>query len=588
MLEQQRALRGVAFRRPAPWRRLSSRALHFLAILVMGLGARLAHAATYTGTVFEDVNYGGGDGRSLTASAGVPMANVTVELYRASNGNWVATTTTNSSGFYSLTSSGGNAALSMYVRVVNGTVRSSRAGGAACTTCVPVQTFRTNATAAPRSAVTDHVGGEAPGSSDAVSILARAASERSPRVAACRSLLHRRRHRAARSPSAISISVSTSTPSSTHATSTACAATNSSYPCQGSLRQFVINANALGGEGALAQSGSGQIDGSTSVLPAGFESSIFMIPSACARPRANRFWLRDHARRRVAHVTGVQHAARWHDPDRECRQHQRRYARHRRDRRRRRRRCHLSAARSAAHGGGTVLTLAGSSSAVLGFALRQGYILLSGTGCLARNNLVGMTATGTQRRQLRPPTASRSGRERHGAQQLRHRQQLRHPHDSGGTARWSRSTKSRDPTSGHTNTFDGILLVGTVSSIQITANLARDQRGGGIEVGFGGGAAASNITVTNNTVHNNGFRLAAWSRSTEPIGMAAYDYDRQQRRVQPQPGARQRRARHRADHASTGTTITQNSFSSNGGASASVSIDGPTRAIRTRSARRRA
>ncbi len=31
---------------------------------------------------------------------------------------------------------------------------------------------------------------------------------------------------------------------------TACGATNSSYPCQGSVRQFVINSNALGGEGA--------------------------------------------------------------------------------------------------------------------------------------------------------------------------------------------------------------------------------------------------------------------------------------------------------------------------------------------------
>src|SRR5436190_19614029 len=110
MLELQRALRGVAFQRPAPWRSRVSRACVVLAILVIGLGARLAQAATYTGTVFEDVNYGGGDGRSLTTSAGVPMANVTVELYRASNGNWVATTTTNASGFYSLTSSGGNAA----------------------------------------------------------------------------------------------------------------------------------------------------------------------------------------------------------------------------------------------------------------------------------------------------------------------------------------------------------------------------------------------------------------------------------------------------------------------------------------------
>ena len=107
-------------------------------------------------------------GVRCATSAGVPLANVTVELYRVSNGNLIDTDTTNASGVYSLTSTGGNAALPMYVRVVNGTVRSSRAGGAACTTCVPVQTFRTIATSGAAVAVTDHVGGEVPGSSDAV------------------------------------------------------------------------------------------------------------------------------------------------------------------------------------------------------------------------------------------------------------------------------------------------------------------------------------------------------------------------------------------------------------------------------------
>ena len=38
-------------------------------------------------------------------------------------------------------------------------------------------------------------------------------------------------------------------------------------------------------------------------------------------------------------------------------------------------------------------------------------------------------------------------------------------------------------------------------------------------------SSASNITVTNNTVRNNGFATGgSGAASTEPIGMAAYDY----------------------------------------------------------------
>ena len=52
-------------------------------------------AATITGTVFEDRNYGGGAGRSLLSSGGQPLANVRVELYRQSTGAFVDSDTTN-------------------------------------------------------------------------------------------------------------------------------------------------------------------------------------------------------------------------------------------------------------------------------------------------------------------------------------------------------------------------------------------------------------------------------------------------------------------------------------------------------------
>ncbi len=186
----------------------------------------------------------------------------------------------------------------------------------------------------------------------------------------------------------------------------ACGATNSSYPCQGSLRQFVINSNALGGEGALSQSGSGQIDGSTSFLPSGFESSIFMIPTAqltagvavitlaTALPAISGASTRLDATTQTVNIgntnggtlgtggtVGVDAISLPTFPRPEVQ---------------------LTA-------GNTVVNVSGTSSAVLGFALRQGYLLLSGTGCLARNNLVGMTATGdSSDNSTARPTASSS------------------------------------------------------------------------------------------------------------------------------------------------------------------------------------
>jgi hypothetical protein len=247
-----------------------------LAALVVG-GA--AHAATFTGRVFEDTNYGGGAGRSQAVSGGVGLAGVTVELYRVTGNAYVQSDVTDASGFFSLTS--GNTSAAVRVRVVNGTVRSSRPGGAACTTCVPVQTFRMEGSGNTVVAQTSRVGGENPALSDAI-LNSTSASWTSLTVG-----------------TRVPQSFVTVTPAANGSTingidfgfnfdtivntrdAASCAVSpvgSSSYPCQGSLRQFVINSNALGGEGFLAQSGSGQIDGSGSGLPGGFESSIFMIP----------------------------------------------------------------------------------------------------------------------------------------------------------------------------------------------------------------------------------------------------------------------------------------------------------------------
>ena len=80
-----------------------------------------------TGTVFEDVNYGGGAGRSKTtalSNGGTGRSNARVELFDGS-GNYVTFTTTNASGDYSFT---GLFPATYTVRVLNSTVSSSRSG----------------------------------------------------------------------------------------------------------------------------------------------------------------------------------------------------------------------------------------------------------------------------------------------------------------------------------------------------------------------------------------------------------------------------------------------------------------------------
>jgi parallel beta-helix repeat protein len=517
-------------------------------------------AATFTGTVFEDANYGGGPGRSRLASGGTGLANARVELYRISDGLLMDTDTTSASGAYSLSS--GNTSASMRVRVVNGSVRSARTNGSGCTTCVPVQTFRTNASGGSAQPVTNLVGGENPALSDAN---ANAGSANYSTLTAT-----------GRVPQ----SITTATPAGNNSTisgidfgfnfstvvnirdAATCTPASSSYPCQGSLRQFLINANALGGEASLVQAGSGQLDGIAASLPSGYESSIFMIPTGVLSggvaviPLAGALPIVTGPNTRLDATTqtvnmgntnagtlgsggsvGVDGISLPTFPRPEVQ---------------------LTA-------GDTTVTLSGNGSAILGFALRQGYISLSATGCLARNNLVGMTATGSSM----DNSAAAYGITFQGANSTVRNNYVTVNNsgirtDNGGSGSLITLNEVARPAFGHTNTFDGILLVGSVSSIQVTANLTRDQQGGGIEVGHGGGATASNITVTNNTVRGNGFvNVGGGPASSEPIGMDVYAasgvgvvFSRNVVRDNAGAGI--------VVISSTGIQITQNAFSSNG------------------------
>ncbi|MGB5597571.1 MAG: SdrD B-like domain-containing protein, partial [Thiothrix litoralis] len=109
-----------------------------------------------TGTIFEDVNYGGGAGRDLATASGEGVTAAVVELYDAS-GNLVSTTTTAADGGYTF-----NNVLdgSYHVRVVSDTVSSTRTGANGSE--LGVQTFRTDGT----TAVTGEVGGRKPAVAD--------------------------------------------------------------------------------------------------------------------------------------------------------------------------------------------------------------------------------------------------------------------------------------------------------------------------------------------------------------------------------------------------------------------------------------
>ncbi len=228
-----------------------------------------ANGLSISGTVFEDVNYGGGLGRSLITSGGIVRSGATVELYSVANGTLVASTTTAANGVYTFTNVTANA--SYNIRVVNSTVTSSRAGSVPG--LLPVQTFRTEGTTSTTNAtgLTDRVGGEVPSKVDApansgtqtiVQLWSQTPATNDTTESVARVQL------VASDRSGFDFGYNFDT------------VVNTSDAGQGSLRQFILNSNALGGENLLVQSGLRKDSTNASVaLPAGRESSIFMIPN---------------------------------------------------------------------------------------------------------------------------------------------------------------------------------------------------------------------------------------------------------------------------------------------------------------------
>jgi parallel beta-helix repeat protein len=201
-----------------------------------------------SGTVFEDQNYGGGAGRSLASSSGIVVPSARVELFTGAN--YTTFATTDGSGNYSFS---GLAAATYTVRVVNGSVNSSRTG---TEVTPPVQTFRTNGSSGAAVAVTDHVGGEVPASVDA--------GNGSGTLAALTA--------GAVTPQSITSVVLGANITGVDFGYSYNVIVNKNNTGQGSLRQFLLNANALSNTG-LAQSG----------LTSGIDNAVFMLADGTAR-----------------------------------------------------------------------------------------------------------------------------------------------------------------------------------------------------------------------------------------------------------------------------------------------------------------
>jgi len=63
------------------------------------------------------------------------------------------------------------------------------------------------------------------------------------------------------------------------------------------------------------------------------------------------------------------------------------------------------------------------------------------------------------------------------------------------------------------------LIINSASNITIRYNLAKNQRGGGLEFGFGAGSVTG--LVSENTITSNGYNSAG-APSTEPVNVAFY------------------------------------------------------------------
>ncbi|WP_083937862.1 right-handed parallel beta-helix repeat-containing protein [Hymenobacter aerophilus] len=226
-----------------------------------------------SGTVFDDVNYGGGSGRTLAtarnsaaAISQIGSAGTTVELYSVTTGKLIQTTTTGSDGTYSFSNVPSEARYT--VRVVSSTVKSARKADAVGV--LPVQTFRV----AEGIADPNRVGGENPTLVDAGAAATGATLASLTAGGATAQSIAQTSELTGSSYSGVDFGFNFDVISNTNDAG------------QGSLRQFIINSNELTNDGLDQDAFNGTVaTGTTASDPAaGIEISIFMLSDGRALP----------------------------------------------------------------------------------------------------------------------------------------------------------------------------------------------------------------------------------------------------------------------------------------------------------------
>ncbi len=228
----------------------------------------LSSCLAISGSIFEDINFGGGEGRNYSTSDASAQAsgwtvdeigveNARVELYDNA-GVFITSTVTDINGDYLFDEIGSG---TYNIRVVNSSVNSNRGSNTTGQTIIPVQTFRTDGT----TEFMSEVGGSSPALIDANQ----------------------------NTTNANLATLSTATTTAQSLTQIVLGNTdiedvdfgfnfdvivNTNNAGQGSLRQFILNSNEL------ANTSLDQEDNPTGGVAfpkdAGWETSIFMIPGA--------------------------------------------------------------------------------------------------------------------------------------------------------------------------------------------------------------------------------------------------------------------------------------------------------------------